>query len=228
MSGDYLAPAMRPLKAEQIGLSSHKNTYSRGVLEGNWIEEKGSWDAGTAEERRFDGVTTTRANFDNKYRCLDTVGGTSGLRAKVKPAQGLPKEYIFGHGTNLREESFVTTSQLAYEHKKKAEDTFRGLDSFQDPQERREVVRHSLVDKKRQEWEAQRREEEEEMFCTTNQKAFNEKEEARAAREAIQGKEPCKKWGELTASRNADFLKSALREGYVARHSPMVRPGEII
>ena len=51
MSGDYLAPAMRPLKAEQIGLSSHKNTYSRGVLEGNWIEEKGSWDAGTAEER---------------------------------------------------------------------------------------------------------------------------------------------------------------------------------
>ena len=33
-----------------------------------------------------------------------------------------------------------------------------------------------------QEWEAQRREEEEEMFCTTNQKAFNEKEEARAAR----------------------------------------------
>ena len=94
-------------------------------------------------------MTTTRANFDNKYRCLDTVGGTSGLRAKVKPAQGLPKEYIFGHGTNLREESFVTTSQLAYEHKKKAEDTFRGLDSFQDPQERREVVRHSLVDKKR-------------------------------------------------------------------------------
>lgn len=36
----YLHPSLRNLKSEQVGLSSHKNVYQNGVLEGNWLEER--------------------------------------------------------------------------------------------------------------------------------------------------------------------------------------------
>ena len=36
------------------------------------------------------------------------------------------------------------------------------------------------------------------------------------------------KWGELTASKTHDYLKTGLREGFVATRSPMCNPGETI
>eukprot|EP01010_Urceolus_cornutus_P000023 NODE_1002_length_1176_cov_236.712511_g762_i0.p1 GENE.NODE_1002_length_1176_cov_236.712511_g762_i0~~NODE_1002_length_1176_cov_236.712511_g762_i0.p1 ORF type:complete len:217 (-),score=34.82 NODE_1002_length_1176_cov_236.712511_g762_i0:424-1074(-) len=105
----YLHPSQRNLKSEQIGPSSHKNNFSIGVLDGNWVEDREAFTQ-TYVHAPSENTTVSRASYQHP-------GGKAGTKPhRVDPitAGSLPRQLLFGHGNDFNQTSYCTMNELFY------------------------------------------------------------------------------------------------------------------
>uniref|UniRef100_A0A7S1PJV5 Uncharacterized protein n=1 Tax=Percolomonas cosmopolitus TaxID=63605 RepID=A0A7S1PJV5_9EUKA len=146
----YADPRRRVLQSYQIGLSSHKNSYSRGTLVGNFLEER-SYDANDNAGLKFEAQSTMKESF-SAYDPQDVK------RREVTVRQGMGQDSLFRH-QNGSVSRFVTTNNLTFTnndvdfHNTRTDALLTG--SKQEPQA---PPRTSLLEQKRQQWEKERQE----------------------------------------------------------------------
>ncbi|KAF0984201.1 hypothetical protein FDP41_007378 [Naegleria fowleri] len=180
---EFLPPKERVLRSEQIGLSSHKNTYNNGTLMNNWIEERNASDY------------IDKINSDPSFLNLQKTGPTLNQTLYKNPTEWKPdayrveepilpketgKEILFVHGDDKTEKSLVTMTALTFSHQKdalKTEDALKSIKTIK-PQitEQQSPVR--LLEQKRAQWQVEREDERDpkSTFITTYQNEIVKKE----------------------------------------------------
>eukprot|EP01059_Diplonema_ambulator_P020101 TRINITY_DN33793_c0_g1_i1.p1 TRINITY_DN33793_c0_g1~~TRINITY_DN33793_c0_g1_i1.p1 ORF type:complete len:178 (+),score=26.54 TRINITY_DN33793_c0_g1_i1:47-535(+) len=103
----YLHPSQRNLKNDQVGPSSHQNEYHVGVLQGNWVEERVVYNQ-RPQNVKLDCLTVSRASYQNH--------GPGVEKAVPVSQHETSRHLLFGHGTDLTQTDFSTTSSIAYTH----------------------------------------------------------------------------------------------------------------
>jgi hypothetical protein len=200
-------PAQRNLKSEQIGPSSHKNSYNIGVLQGNWAEDRTVFDQKLANVP-MESTTIHKASFMHPGKPT---------RQEPTPHGEVDKTLLFGHGDDFSKTSFVTMNELFYTNPfkdgdtKKVDKAIRSQDSSQ---------RCDLAEKKRQQWELER--DVNDRFNTTKSSTIDSA--AKFAREN-QVYEPAatRKCHEGTSEFNKDYHKMDLRGPVQMSLSPLLR-----
>lgn len=97
----YIHPTHRSLKTEQIGPSSHKNEFQKGVLVGNWYEDR--IPPPSHEELPFYAETTRDVEFGAK--CTES--------RRMERAADLPRELLFGHtSSTIRDKDAIPAKPL--------------------------------------------------------------------------------------------------------------------
>eukprot|EP01028_Stygiella_incarcerata_P012844 TRINITY_DN80520_c0_g1_i1.p1 TRINITY_DN80520_c0_g1~~TRINITY_DN80520_c0_g1_i1.p1 ORF type:complete len:227 (+),score=57.36 TRINITY_DN80520_c0_g1_i1:177-857(+) len=222
--GSYEPP--RALKSEQIGVSSHLNTYSRGVLMGNWQEEKVV--GGDYSMKAHDGIifpkdgsvdwtTTSSLHFQRpstvpspRERLLQTAKRPAPLRPGM----------MFEHGMKPPREEFCTTTELMFqdptkgkEHMIKTGDMIKG--EFQ-------PMRRDLLEKKRAALASERARDPKETTMRAMMKPLP------IAPQPMDSKH-VKKWGHFTKELGMSAASSQMRKPHYARvDAPFCRKGDLL
>eukprot|EP00760_Papus_ankaliazontas_P022768 PhM_4_TR18988/c0_g1_i1/m.19583 len=101
----YLHPSQRTLRTQQIGASSHKNSYHIGVLDGNWCEEQSNVLFPRKDEKTFHGTTEVMA-------CFKKPTNPDEVRGESVPLQETQRELLFSHGADTHSRHLSTTNEV--------------------------------------------------------------------------------------------------------------------
>lgn len=201
----YLHPSQRNLKSEQIGPSSHKNEYTIGVLQGNWIEERAGFEQKFVDAP-LESISVAKASYQNPAKLQQLAAATT---------SDLEKELIFGHGHDFHQTSFVTTNQLFYK------DPNSGGDSLKTDTVMKMTGASAVNEKamaKRQQWQAEAAPN---HYETTKAATIDSTGRSIQHSKVEFNKPATSKWGDCVKSLTNDHHRTGFRQPVALKRTPL-------
>merc|ERR1711916_117263 len=96
-----------------------RNHYSRGVREGNWVEElHGEGLLSDTKPLKFEAKTTAQMSYVSPQEMVSDVRACRGAPPKSEYVNGIETDLLFGHGptqTHWKQRYNVTSKELDFE-----------------------------------------------------------------------------------------------------------------